>query len=181
MGRALAQIHDCRPPRGLPKTQRRVEPFLSNKDMRRTIGDVHPAGTRIWTALTAAGVEPLRRKNVLLHGDYHAGNVLWLRGSLRGIVDWETAQAGPRGRDLGYTRMDCTITGGPQMADAMTDGYGGTADDLWFWELLAAVQASFAYRDWAPAWRHYGLTGLTVRTVRRRLDAFIERVLAEAP
>jgi len=143
MGHALARIHACRAPRALPEARRRVESFLANDEMRQTLGDAHPAGTRIWAVLKEAGSEPLRRENVLLHGDYHAGNVLWLRGRLGGVVDWETAQAGPRGRDLGYTRMDCTLTGGPKMARAMSEGYDGAAEDLWFWELLAALQPAF--------------------------------------
>jgi aminoglycoside phosphotransferase (APT) family kinase protein len=131
----------------------------------------------MWKALSSAGTQPLERKSVLLHGDYHAGNTLWAHGRLSGIVDWETVERGPRGRDLGYARMDCTITGGRTMAKGLSEGYGLEVDDLWFWELLAAVEAATFYRDWQPAWRHYDLVDLDLRTVRRRLDGFIHRTL----
>jgi aminoglycoside phosphotransferase (APT) family kinase protein len=180
MGEALGEVHACRPPPNLPETRLRVAPFLAPAEAPPSLLEAHPAGAKMWAALKSAGIEPLERDNVLLHGDYHAGNVLWRRGCLCGIVDWETAQSGPPGRDVAYTRMDCTITGGREMAAAFTDGYGETSDDLWFWELLAATQAAFAYRDWAPAWRAYGLTNLRLRTVRRRLDAFINRALSAA-
>ena len=37
---------------------------------------------------------------VLNHGDYWAGNVLWRRGRLAAIVDWDSAALGPAGLDV---------------------------------------------------------------------------------
>ena len=177
MGDALARIHACPPPEDVPPTQMWVEPFLAHAKPPPIFRDKHPAMPTIWGALKHAGTAPLEHDRVLLHGDYHAGNTLWSRGRLSGIVDWETVEAGPRGRDLGYSSMDCTITGGREMASAMIGGYGAEPADMWFWELLAAVQAMAFYRDWQEVWRHYGLADLSLRVVRRRLDAFIDRTL----
>lgn len=177
MGQALKSVHACRPPRQVPDSRFWVERFLAHRRPPPPFRDAHPAMERMWKALRSAGKRPLERKNVLLHGDYHGGNTLWARGRLSGIVDWETAEAGPRGRDLGYTRMDCTITGGRKMASGLSDGYGLEVEDLWFWELLAAVEAAAFYRDWQPAWRHFDLGDLDLRTVRRRLDGFVDRAL----
>lgn len=180
MGKTLARIHACRPPRSVPDARLWVEPFLAHRRPPPPFRDAHPAMDRMWKLLRSAGGRPLERKSVLLHGDYHAGNTLWARGRLSGVVDWETAEAGPRGRDLGYARMDCTITGGRKMAAGLSEGYGVAVEDLWFWELLATVQAAAFYRDWQPAWAHYGLGDLDLRTVRRRLDGFIDRTLKAA-
>lgn len=180
MGEALARIHACEPPSGLPSSRLWVEPFLAPEVPPPPFRSTHPGMAVIWEALKRAGTTPLGRDSVLLHGDYHAGNTLWAHGRLCGVVDWETVELGPRGRDLGYSRMDCTITGGRQMAAALTEGYGGETADLWFWELLAAVEAAAFYREWLPAWRRYGLVDLKLPTVRRRLDGFIKRALAAA-
>lgn len=180
MGQALRSLHSHRPPRGLPASRLWIERFLEPRRPPQPFRDAHPAMGQMWKALRSVGGEPLREKSVLLHGDYHAGNTLWSRGHLSGIVDWETVEAGPPGRDLGYARMDCTITGGREMASGLSEGYGREIEGLWFWELLAAVEAATFYRDWQPAWRHYDLDDLDLRTVRRRLDAFIDRTLKAA-
>lgn len=180
LGQALARIHECRPPREVPSSRSWVEAFLAAERPPPPFAGTHHAAGAIWAVLRSVGLRAFEGEDVLLHADFHAGNTLWRRGRLSGVVDWETVEAGPRGRDLGYARLDCTLTGGPAMAAALTEGYGGETRQLWFWELLAALEAAAFHREWLPAWRTLGLTDLSLRMVRARLDAFVVRALAAA-
>ena len=49
---------------------------------------------------------------VLVHGDFWAGNTLWQRHRLTGIVDWEMVARASRGYDVGYTHMDLALSVG---------------------------------------------------------------------
>jgi aminoglycoside phosphotransferase (APT) family kinase protein len=41
---------------------------------------------------------------VFIHRDFHPGNVLWRRGSVTGLVDWQSASMGPASVDVGHCR-----------------------------------------------------------------------------
>jgi aminoglycoside phosphotransferase (APT) family kinase protein len=43
---------------------------------------------------------------VFLHRDFHPGNVLWLRGRVTGVVDWQSASIGPASIDVGHCRSN---------------------------------------------------------------------------
>ena len=49
---------------------------------------------------------PPRLPEVLVHRDYHAGNVLWRRGKVCGVVDWQAACTGPAVADVAHCRVD---------------------------------------------------------------------------
>jgi Phosphotransferase enzyme family len=42
--------------------------------------------------------------DVFIHRDYHPGNVLWRRGSVTGVVDWQSASVGPASIDVSHCR-----------------------------------------------------------------------------
>jgi len=44
--------------------------------------------------------------DVLLHHDFHHGNVLWRAGQVTGVVDWNEACLGPALCDVGYCSVD---------------------------------------------------------------------------
>lgn len=180
MGRALAKIHAVQAPQGLPRVTHWVRWTMESEEARRQWLGAHPLAETIEEAITSAGGRPLRRRRVLSHGDFNAGNVLWSRGRLSGVVDWETAEAAPRGADVGACRFDCAVTGGQATAEAFLEGYGREVADLWYWELLAALKFATHYREWLPVWHSFGLSHLTVATVRRRIDAGIRTALERA-
>jgi len=72
-------------------------------------------------------VEPLRRfarktidlPAVLLHSDFHPGNVLWRYGRVSGVVDWPGACSGPAAADVGHCRINL-LTMGAEVASRFT-------------------------------------------------------------
>jgi len=86
-----------------------------------------------WAELIDAvgGGEP-SATHVLLHRDYHPGNLLWEKGTLSGIVDWPSSCRGPRGIDVAHARGNL----------ALVDGVG------------AAEQFLRAYREVVPSYDH---------------------------
>ena len=64
---------------------------------------------------------------VLVHGDYHFGNMLFDSGRVAGVVDWEIAQLGQPLLDL------CCISLSHVSADAVREMYGADPDDYrWY-------------------------------------------------
>src|ERR1700737_2554881 len=71
--------------------------------------------------------QPLPRPPVLVHGDYHFGNMLFDSGRVTAVVDWEIAQLGQPLLDL------CCISLSHVSADAVREIYGADPDDYrWF-------------------------------------------------
>ena len=48
---------------------------------------------------------------VLVHGDFHPGNVLWRRGRVSGVVDWQAARTGPAVIDVAHCRVNLLALG----------------------------------------------------------------------
>ncbi len=57
---------------------------------------------------------------VLLHRDFHPGNVLWRRGKVSGVVDWQGACTGPSVADVAHCRVNL-LTFGTDTAQRFTD------------------------------------------------------------
>lgn len=77
---------------------------------------------------------PPRLPAVLLHRDFHPGNVLWRRGTVTGVVDWQGACTGPAVADVAHCRVNL-LTFGPGAAERFTV----------LWQRAAGV----AYHPWA--------------------------------
>lgn len=178
IGRALYAIHSVAPPRGLPNPRRWVR-WTMQSETARSGWLPHPKAALVADAINSVAERPLRSRGVCSHGDFGAGNVLWLRGRLSGIIDWETAELAPSGSDVGACRFDCHVTGGPAMAEGFLEGYATEVRDSWYWELLCALKFIALYRDWLPVWRSFGLE-LDEAVVRSRIDAAIVDALVRA-
>jgi aminoglycoside phosphotransferase (APT) family kinase protein len=48
---------------------------------------------------------------VLVHGDFHPGNVLWRWGKVSGVVDWQAACTGPAVADVAHCRVNLLTSG----------------------------------------------------------------------
>jgi len=85
--------------------------------------------------------QPLPRPPVLVHGDYHFGNMLFDGGHVTAVVDWEIAQ-------LGQPLLDpCCISLSHVPADAVLEIYGADRQDYrWYLALtLYKYAAIFGY------------------------------------
>jgi aminoglycoside phosphotransferase (APT) family kinase protein len=121
-------------------------------------------------------------QRVLLHGDYWPGNVLWSRGRLVGVVDWEQPRLGDRGKDVATCRGDLTILFGPHAADAFVAEYerasGTRIQHSRFWDLLISTWAVRDIEDWARVYPLLGRPELTTEMARERIRAFATAALA---
>jgi len=61
----------------------------------------------VWErALEIAGGPTPDLPRVLVHRDFHPGNVLWRRGAVSGVVDWQVTSVGPGDVDVGHCRVN---------------------------------------------------------------------------
>lgn len=104
----------------------------------------------------------------VIHRDFHPGNVLWVRGSLTGIVDWQAAAVGPRSIDPGHCRLNLLFSDRGQ-ADHLKD----------VWERLSGR----TYDPWADVACIVGVldllrTGRT-STARLAIEGALRRAVAD--
>lgn len=111
--------------------------------------------TQIRHALTA--VVPRRQNpNVLLHGDYWPGNVLWRESGLVAVIDWEESEWGDPLADLAVARLDLLWAFGAEAMHQFTTEYFArtrfASDDLSWWDLVAALRPMSRLESWATAY-----------------------------
>jgi aminoglycoside phosphotransferase (APT) family kinase protein len=150
--------------------------------------------------LRADPLEPALRETVLaawpsvcaspvghsvVHGDYWPGNVLWRRGRLSGVVDWEDARLGDPSRDVAICRGDLTLLFGVPAADAFLRAYEAAAghrlDAMPFWDLLTSTLALPEVDHWTPGWRAFGRFDLTAESAREGFRTLAHAALARMP
>ena len=80
---------------------------------------------------------------VLIHRDFHPGNVLWWRGRASGLVDWAAACRGPVGCDIAHCRTNLINWASQDAADSFTAAYErltGVAHHP-YWEVAAVLES----------------------------------------
>jgi hypothetical protein len=94
-------LHDVVPPRGF----RRYKPYYDFVSMKPPEWCTQP---KLWER--ALGVAAQARVDwsatCFIHRDHHAGNVLWSRGRVSGVVDWVEASVGPPAVDSARMRLN---------------------------------------------------------------------------
>ena len=110
-------------------------------------------------------------ERVVIHRDFHPGNMLWLDSRLSGVVDWVDACLGPAGFDLAHLRVNLAVLHGIGAEDVVGDG-----DPAW------DIEAAFGYLDWPSveaidAWRG-PWPHVRPDVARDRLEGFMARALA---
>jgi aminoglycoside phosphotransferase (APT) family kinase protein len=130
---------------------------------------------------TIADARPPERAPVFVHGDLWQGNTLWDGDTLTGVVDWDCAGRGPAGIDLGSLRCDAWMTAGREAAAAVLAGYeevaGRHADDVAYWDVVAALCTPPTIDWFTDAIRDQGRTDLDQPTLLARRDAFLRSAL----
>jgi aminoglycoside phosphotransferase (APT) family kinase protein len=162
LGRALAAVHAVPAERlaDLPSV------FDGSAGSQETLGGPLAAEVRSrWS-------EVVTSPEVLTHGDYWSGNVVWQDGRLTGVVDWSSGSRGPRGFDLGWCRLDLVLLFDEQIADdflaAYEAGTGRALDEMRLWDCLAVAQSEEAVGSWAPNYLPLGRGDLDEDELRRR-------------
>lgn len=89
---------------------------------------------------------PERADAILLHRDYHPGNVLWNHGNVSGVVDWVNASVGCAHADVGHCRMVLALSWGQHWADRFLCAYrarSATCPHGYdpYWDVAAGVGA----------------------------------------
>lgn len=162
LGRALAAVH------AVP-TERLAElpsVFDRSGGSQEILGGPLAAEVRSrWSQVVAS-------PEVLTHGDYWSGNVLWRDGRLAGIVDWSGGARGPRGSDLGWCRLDLVLLFDEQIADdflaAYEAGTGRPVDEMRLWDCWAVARSDDAVGSWTPNYLPLGRADLDEEELRRR-------------
>lgn len=126
--------------------------FLKPKDSMPTYISAHPKGSALWQAMLDYLPNLMRVEPSLVHIDYWSGNILWDKGVISAVVDWEEASQGDPGIDVAYCRMDMILCGMSEEADIFLAAYekemGRPVANLGFWELAAAVRPMFNPDGW---------------------------------
>lgn len=90
--------------------------------------------------------------DVLLHGDYWPGNVLWHRNELAAVIDWEDAALGSALSDLACSRVELMVSYGEVAVELFTREYLNRAQldltDLPVWEVYAGSAALATMSQW---------------------------------
>lgn len=162
LGRGLAAVH------AVP-TERLAElpsVFERSGGSEEILGGPLAAQVRSrWSELVAA-------PQVLTHGDYWSGNVVWRDGKLAGIVDWSGGARGPRGYDLGWCRLDLLLLFDEQVADDFLGGYEaeveGAVGEVRLWDCWAAARSYDSAASWVPNYLPLGRADLDEDELRRR-------------
>ena len=104
--------------------------------------------------------------STFVHRDFHPGNVLWQRGRLTGLVDWQHACVGPPVVDVGHLRLNLFFSD-RDLAELFTKT----------WERLTAR----TYDPWADVVAIIGmLDNLRATPPNHRACITIENALAAA-
>lgn len=123
-------------------------------------------------------IEPL--PTTLIHNDYWAGNTIWYRGRITGVIDWLRAQVGDPRNDVSECRGALVFDQDESVADEFLAGYerraGRTLPDIWFFDLIRATAAYLYYEYWLEGQIDLGIH-LDPAATKQRLGAFLEHAL----
>jgi aminoglycoside phosphotransferase (APT) family kinase protein len=113
--------------------------------------------------------------DVLLHGDYWPGNLLWKEGRLVAVIDWEDAAIGDPLADVANARLEILWAFGMEAMHRFTDRYQSMMPsvdftNLPYWDLYAALRPVSAISGW-------GLDPLRKRNMRERHQGFVAQAL----
>jgi aminoglycoside phosphotransferase (APT) family kinase protein len=143
--------------------------YHEGRDLRRPIWW---RDARLWDlAVDRSAAGPARGDPVVIHRDYHPGNILWSNDVITGVVDWGNTCLGPAAFDLAHYRVNLASLVGPDVTDREFPG-----DPEW------DIEAALGFVDpwdpttvdaWGGPWPH-----VAADIARTRLEAFVSRAVA---
>ena len=143
----------------------------------------HPLTNAIFEAVLELRAGLRRVCPVFLHMDYWPGNILWCRGQISGLVDWDAASYGDPALDVAYFRMNMYLRGIKEAADIFLDYYeseSGPVENLAFWELACAARPLPAPALWLPEYYEKGDVSAIVNRAETDFREFVEFAMRRA-
>jgi aminoglycoside phosphotransferase (APT) family kinase protein len=114
---------------------------------------------RVWdTAFALAAGPPPISERLFIHRDYHPGNVLWRRGVVSGVVDWQAASLGSPEADIGHCRANLDRHFGAAVADRFLERWqraSGRADYHPYWDVSVVLSFAGAHPGPDPWLDHF--------------------------
>ncbi|WHY99561.1 aminoglycoside phosphotransferase family protein [Peribacillus simplex] len=115
-----------------------------------------------------------KNKEVILHGDYWPGNILWKEDKLVSIIDWEDSGLGDPLADLANSQLEISYHFGMQAMNDFTHQYKSMMPELNFknlpfWQLFAALRLS-TFPEW-------GLEKSKENSWRKRHKSFVRQAI----
>jgi aminoglycoside phosphotransferase (APT) family kinase protein len=111
---------------------------------------------RVRSALTVLWPWQQYNADVLLHGDYWPGNLLWRDGKLVAVLDWEETEIGDPLADVSIARLDMLWAFGEAAMHTFTERYREQTEIDWRnlgrWDLWAALRPMSNLARWAAAY-----------------------------
>ncbi len=105
--------------------------------------------------------------HVFIQRDFHPGNVLWRKGAVSGVVDWQAACVGPPSIDVGHCRVNL-FNYGLRVADQFKLA----------WERLTGI----TYDPWAEVVSIVGMLDVlrpAPASTRRWVDVALEKAIGD--
>ena len=136
----------------------------------------------VWkAAFGVMAAPPPKDTRVFLHGDFLPVNMLWSRGKITGLTDWNCIHRGARAIDIGHCRRYLAALYSPEWSEQLRSLYesiAGVTLDPW-WDLYALLH----HDDSGPKWirsqvagrRAVDVTGMTSR-VEVAIDTALRRL-----
>jgi aminoglycoside phosphotransferase (APT) family kinase protein len=138
---------------------------------------------------TLAALWPWRRRNqdVLLHGDYWPGNLIWREDRIAAIIDWEEAERGDPLADLAIARLDMLWAFGVEAVHEFTRHYASLTDIDWtalpYWDLFVTLRPMSNLARWASSYALAPVNRPDIDEIRMREGHrwFVEHALQRLP
>jgi aminoglycoside phosphotransferase (APT) family kinase protein len=141
---AAARIHDAAVT--APAFDRQVDPW-------RLAVPAAASRPALWRALARVlGERASPCQPRFIHGDFQHFNLLWSRGRLTGVVDWDAAASGPPDIDTGHCRLNLAVLFGADWAERFRLAYEASAGrrvDPW-WDLHALASYGDLWPQFIP-------------------------------
>jgi len=145
-------------------------------ELQVPVGAQKPA---VWkAAFGVMAAAPPKDTAVFLHGDFLPINMLWSRGKITGLTDWNGVHRGSRAIDVGQCRRYLAALYSPEWSEQLRSLYesiAGVTLDPW-WDLYALLH----YNDEQPKWISGQVAGrrpVDVPGMTSRVEVAIETAL----
>lgn len=138
-------------------------------------------------ALSSSWPAPRNNREVLLHGDYWPGNLVWRDEQLAAVIDWEEAELGDALADLAIARLDLLWAFGVEAMHEFTERYAALTELDWaalpYWDLLVTLRPMSNLARWASSYPLLPLNRPDIddSAMQRGHSWFVEHALQRLP